>query len=186
MGMIASLKVGYKSRMLESLLDIFDADEGFERAKALRDQQQPGCRGLQYGGKATLLDAMEILKDIWDADAKYARSEGIMRCWRKANILPIHWETEIESAVGRASVPQKDKELPAEEMEEVCALFARAHASARFAPVKDGDNALVGSFAEDPVDFTKKDWREMANVWATVEDDPVILDAEVDAELGRI
>ena len=32
--------------------------------------------------------------------------------------------------------------------------------------------------------FERDDWRKMANVWAFVEDDPVVLDAEVDAELG--
>ena len=36
-------------------------------------------------------------------------------------------------------------------------FFERVHASARFVAVADGTNALVGSFAEDPVPFAKKD-----------------------------
>ena len=58
------------------------------------------------------------------------------------------------------------------------------HASAKFAPVTDKENALVGSFAEDPAPFDKKDFINMANTWAFAEDDPVVLDAEVDDELG--
>ena len=86
--------------------------------------------------------------------------------------------------MGRASVPQKDKTLSDEDSEELCALFERVHASAKFAPVKDKENALAGSFAEDPAPFDKKDLIDMANTWAFAEDDPVVLDAEVDDELG--
>ena len=50
--------------------------------------------------------------------------------------------------------------------------------------VGDGTNALAGLLAEDPVPFAKKDWREMANTWAFAEEDPVVVDAEVDVELG--
>ena len=58
------------------------------------------------------------------------------------------------------------------------------YASAKFAPVTDKENALVGSFAEDPAPFDKKDFINMSNTWAFAEDDPVVLDAEVDDELG--
>lgn len=152
----------------------------------LRSRQRLGCKGLQYGGKATLLNAMQIIKDIWDADAKYARSADILRCWRKANILPIGWEVDIENAVGRASVPDKDKTLSDADCEELCLLFKRVHASAQSVSVEvaDGTNALTGSFAEDPVPFARNDRREMVNMWAFVEDDPVVVDAEVDDELG--
>ena len=95
--------------MLSTLLDIFDEEGGYERAKVRRDLQRVGYKGLMYGGKATLLDATTILKEMWDADNTYARSDGILRCWRKANILPISWELDIENAVGCASVPRKDK-----------------------------------------------------------------------------
>ena len=98
MGMIVSLKVGYKTKILLTLLNIFD--EGGGRAvECAEDSQRQGYRGLEYGGKETLLNAMEILKEIWDADAKYVRSVVILRCWRKAKILPISWELEIGNAV---------------------------------------------------------------------------------------
>ena len=48
----------------------------------------------------------------------------------------------------------------------------------------DDDNGLLGSFAEDLRPFQKEELVDMANMWAYAEDDPVVLDAEVDDELG--
>ena len=88
MGMIASLKVGYKSNMLFRLLEIFDEEGGYEKAATRRRATKRGCRGLDVGGKATLLDAMNILNEIWNKDGKYAEKDSIQRSWRKANIYP--------------------------------------------------------------------------------------------------
>ena len=82
-------------------------------------RQRKGMRGLKFGGKATLLDAMELLKGIWEANARYGTSSGILRCWRKANILLIAWETEIENTVGRDSVPDKLKQISKEDRKEL-------------------------------------------------------------------
>ena len=81
MGMINSLKLGYKSNYLRTLLRIFDTDGGYERQALLRAQQPRGCKGIVYGGKPTVLDCMIMLKEIWDGESdKYVTSEGIMRC----------------------------------------------------------------------------------------------------------
>jgi hypothetical protein len=70
MGQILSLKVGYRAIMLRKLLAIFDVEGGLEKAAVLRMRQRRVCRGLLYGGKATILDVMEILEEIWQANAK--------------------------------------------------------------------------------------------------------------------
>ena len=185
MGMIASLKVGYKSKMLMGLLDVFDAEGGFERAAVERARQRPGCRGLAYGGKATLLDAMELLKEIWDGDRRYAHSAGILRCWRKANILPIGWETDIEMLVGRASVPEKVKQISAEDNAELCGLFKRCWGKFQ-ETIEDGDGShgLAKSFADDPVPLSRAELEEMATAWVFVEEDPLVIDQTVDEEFG--
>jgi hypothetical protein len=55
---------------------------------------------------------MRILKSIWEDDeGKYARVDGIKRCWRKANILPVSWECDINNDVGRSHVPISMKTL---------------------------------------------------------------------------
>ena len=185
MGMIASLKVGYKSKMLMGLLDVFDAEGGFERAGVERARQRRGCRGLQFGGKATLLDAMQLLKGIWDGDGRYAHSAGILRCWRKANILPIGWETEIENMVGRDSVPAKDKRISEEDSAELCGLFKKCWGNMQKTPEDaHSTNGLAQSFADDPVPLSRVELEEMATAWVFVEDDPVIIDSTIDEELG--
>jgi hypothetical protein len=88
MGMIAAAKVGCRSIMLGKLLAIFDVEGVYERVATSRLRQRRGCRGLLHGGKATTLDAMEILTETWNGDGKYARDKGLMRCWRKANMFP--------------------------------------------------------------------------------------------------
>ena len=66
MGMIANLKVSYKFKLLHMLLDIFDVEGGYEAAAKARKQIKKDCCGLEYGGKVTILDAMLIIKEVWD------------------------------------------------------------------------------------------------------------------------
>ena len=61
MGMIASLKVLCKTLMLRKRLELFDAEGGHEAAAKARKQPKKGCRGSDVGGKATILDAMNIV-----------------------------------------------------------------------------------------------------------------------------
>ena len=61
MGMIASLKVGYKSLYLKNLLEIFDNEGGYEEAARLRKQQKRGMKGILFGGKPHILDCMQML-----------------------------------------------------------------------------------------------------------------------------
>jgi hypothetical protein len=75
--------------MLHKLLEIFDNEGGYEGAANIRKTVRRGQRGLDYGGKATILDAMNILDSIWKVDGRYAKEDGIRRCWRKAAILPL-------------------------------------------------------------------------------------------------
>ena len=46
-----------------------------------------------------MLDATWVLKETWNVDGKYAREACILRCWRKADILPIVWEVDIDKLV---------------------------------------------------------------------------------------
>ena len=104
MGMIASLKVGYKTTLLRTFLGVFDMEGGNQNAARQRVQAPRGCKGLIYGGKATVLDEMIILNDLWSTDKKYAEENVILRCWRKAGILLASWNADINNAVGSASL----------------------------------------------------------------------------------
>ena len=72
MGMISSLKVGYKTLVLKQLLDLFDEEGGFELEGEIRKRGSAGCKGLYFGGKTTVLDAMKTLHVIWSNNVKYA------------------------------------------------------------------------------------------------------------------
>ena len=112
MGMIASLKVGYKIMVLTLLLKIFDAEDGYESAHQDRAHHHRGCWGIHYGGKIHMLDTMQIIHDLWIRDRKYAREDGIERCRRKANILLDSWNVDIETNTGSDSVPACKKKSP--------------------------------------------------------------------------
>ena len=60
--------------------------------------------GLAYGGKPHILDEVEILSNIWNKDGKYARSDGIQRCWSKADTLTDSWNADINNDVCSASL----------------------------------------------------------------------------------
>ena len=72
MGIIACFKVGYRVRLPEYLLRLFDVDEGYKALVSCREISKPGCKGLHFGGKPTILDLMDLSVGIWNGDAKYA------------------------------------------------------------------------------------------------------------------
>lgn len=125
MGMIASLKIGYRIDMLDKLLENFDADGGYEDAARRRAGVTPECAGLVYGGQERLLDAMEILLAIWEGNNKYERNDSILRCWRKADIFPVTWNADINNDVGSCTMPMKKKQLAEEDSNKLCDLFDR-------------------------------------------------------------
>ncbi len=95
MCLIAVLKVGYKRRMLQILLDLYNNCDDFDDLAEQRKEIRKGCRGIHYDGKATILDAMGVLNEVWIpttstsySTALYSKRESVIRCWRKASILP--------------------------------------------------------------------------------------------------
>jgi hypothetical protein len=52
------------------------------------------------GGKATVLDAIQIMDSIWSSDSKNAQEDGIQQCWRSSGILPVLWESDINNSIG--------------------------------------------------------------------------------------
>jgi hypothetical protein len=46
-----------------------------------------------------------------------------MRCWRKADILPISWESDINNEFGSRSLANRDNTICKEQCQELCGLF---------------------------------------------------------------
>ena len=190
MGMIASLKMGYKTIMLTKLLEIFDAEGGYEAAAKFRMRVKRGQRGLDYGGKATILDAMQILTSIWNVDGRYAREDGIARCWRKANILPVHMNTAINADLGSNTIPAAQKYLSKDDCDELCSLMKSLKMKANEASLNCNTTAIAlqGSFAADGsvVGYDEDDFNTMIENWIEVEDDPFVMEAICEDEIEEI
>ena len=189
MGMIAALKVGYKAMFLRSLLEIFDNEGGFEAAAASRARQKRGCRGLQHGGKPHILDCMVMLKHVWGGRSdRYITSEGIKRCWRKADILPQAWNLDINNDVGRASIPERQKVLSKKASDELCDLMSgiKLRANSSYIDVSSSTtNVFKDSFVTDG-DLSRDDIENMAEVWVDIEDDQDIVNTIIDDKLQEI
>lgn len=176
MGMIAGTKVGYKALYLRALLEIFDAPGGCEHAAEERKKQKRGCRGVKYGGKPHILDCMEMLKTVWDGE-KYVSTESISRCWRKADILPVTWNADINNEVGSASMPERDKVVSDEILNEMCNLMTSVQLKAEDSAV---DTETVASVLKNTFvtekEISKEDLFDMIENWIDEEDEEEIAD----------
>ena len=185
MGMIAALKVGYKTTMLKKLLEIFDMPGGYERAAAIRKKMKPGLRGLDFGGKPHVLDAMNIVQDLWTKDDKFARKDGIRRCWRKAGILPISWEADINADLGSASTSAYQRKLSVADCTELCEMMEKMIVQAELVDTTVDAIALQGSFVGNG-NIARASLAEMVHTWIDIEDQPEVITAEVEEAMEEL
>ena len=158
------------------------------RKLPLKETKQPrGCRRLDYGGKAHLLDVMKILLKIWDGDIKYARNDTIQRCWRKAETPPPSWNADINNDVGSETLSTAKKQISKEDSDKICYLFNSIKIRA------DEDNgevskfaALSDSFAVDGGPMTQEDQMIIIVEWVNLEENAIVVDAEIDDEIERL
>ena len=115
MGMIATLKIGYRMKMLDILLNVCDTIETYNKAVAVGMTLRRGCKGLYHGSKATVLDALQILKPLWDGNDKYCRVGGIKRCWRKTDILPADMHDKLLNETGGVSLQHESSNISNED-----------------------------------------------------------------------
>ena len=73
-GITHCLKVGYTTNLLRSLLSVYDDDTVTKAAPDAGKRQRRRCKGMAHGHKPHILDAMTIIKGIWNGE-KYARPE---------------------------------------------------------------------------------------------------------------
>ncbi len=117
---IGSLKLGYRMLYFHNLLEIFDREGGFEEAAEQRKKQKRGCKGIDYGGKPHIVDAMEMIAKIWmSVEENYVSETSVQRCWRKADILPATWNATINNNVGHRKVSKVDENT----CSELCTLM---------------------------------------------------------------
>ena len=146
-----------------------------------------GQKGLSYGGKAHIIDAMTILDSIWSCDGKYAKSDAIKRCWRKADILPQSWNSEINNEVGNNSIPMKDKTISISECNLLCNLLNKIKIKCKETNMNEAEAYGLEDSIFTEMDYSKKDMESMVSNWVDIEDDPlmetVIIDDEIEKDM---
>jgi len=182
-GMISCLKVGYKALMLKKLLAICDNDILYEEAVKAGKNARNGCRGLEYCGKAHVLDAMEICVEIWNNDGKYAKEESIKRCWRKAGLLTATEEADLENEIGRATIPTKDKVISQDDCLELCNMFTQLQF--KVSGMENLPSALEDSLVSE-ASCTESEMMSIMNNWINIEDNPNIIEDDVMDEIEEL
>ena len=80
---------------------------------------------MLYGGKPTVLDAMNLLLEVWSDNSKYLTNESIQQCWRKSDILSAMLNADINNSVGSASMAMCDKKISPEDCKELYNLLGK-------------------------------------------------------------
>ena len=181
-GMIANTKIGYKLTLLQRLLVILDDPVKAAQAKATAKAQKPGCRGIGYGEKPTILDAMIILKEVWEG-SKYNNTEGIQRMWRKSECLPISMQSELSREVGRSH--RNTQQISEIDHAHICNLMRSL--SVKVSALEPADipiflsDSLAGpSYAVELCKLPDDDLLEGLNLWRAIEDDKEVMAAEIE------
>ena len=115
---------------------------------------------------------MKIITNIWNKDINYARSNGIQRCWRKADILPEYWNSDINNDVGSASLPECDKKMSNKDCNNICRMINIMCVKVNDinADTNIAAYALQGYFFgdSDTDGLMYMEWKEMACNWINV------------------
>jgi hypothetical protein len=148
-------------------------------------RQMAGCRGIDCGGKPHLFDAMTILFLLWERDGKHAATSGVVkRCWRKAWMLPVSWDNDINNDVGSESVSIWDKTLStAPDSQALCGLMRLLQVKADANGGVDTEQHACGlqsSFLDNADALSDTEMEQIAENWTVFEDDPCVIDAEID------
>ena len=89
-GIIAALKVGYKSRLLGRLVEIADR---YDELQVLAKHLPAGHAGLQYGCQPHVRDAIMLLKEAWDSISP----STIAACWVHSKCLSVTETARVAS-----------------------------------------------------------------------------------------
>jgi DDE superfamily endonuclease/Tc5 transposase DNA-binding domain len=180
-GMIAKLKLGYKSLMLKKLLHILDDEETYNATLQAAKHQRKGCKGLAYGMKPHVLDCMVLLKEVWDSD-KYASTESLLRCWRKSNCLPLMEQTALNEEIGRSDrLTQQFYALRKEEIDDLCSTFQSLQMKVKelsTVPPIVPDSLLEETMSTEAL-------AEGLEYWITVEDDALVQNVEIEEAIEK-
>jgi len=185
MGIIAALKVGYKTSVLRYLLSICDDEETWKNNKEAAKLQQRGCTGISYGEPAHILDAMEILGGVWNNADKYVTSDCICRCWRKADCLPAAMTADLARDYGSAR-PKKNAKLDSADLDELCDVMMKLSAHEASQNVCSLQKSFAVETRDDGEQWSPEQIADMAQTWVDIESDIDVINCEIDEHLAAL
>lgn len=166
-GMIAILKKGYKLTFLRKMLAFFESE--YRPSTAQIAAMQNGEKGLDQGHKPHIVDAMKIIKSIWEDNVTM---EAIQRCWVKSACLPFAAHSLLANDVGSSErkVAHINRHLPDQlraDIDELCNVVANL------------STKMTGDPEFDVRDMRREDLERVMESWCFLEDDPEIEDEMV-------
>mmetsp|Transcript_21584 Transcript_21584/g.60805 ORF Transcript_21584/g.60805 Transcript_21584/m.60805 type:complete len:327 (+) Transcript_21584:305-1285(+) len=158
-GIIAALKKNYRFELLNRMLVVFESREELKEAsKSMR----AGTAGLMEGHNPHILDAMEIMSQVW----RNMSEETVARCWMKADILPITQTATLVQQHGKTAPTLKDHPL-APKIEELVVMLKRLRIpkdADEFDPVVESVRHML-----EMVDCQEKPLEHHLEEWANLE-----------------
>ena len=173
-------KVRYKQTLLTKILSVVETEEMYLNAQRRAATVRNGSRGIEYGMKPTIKDAMGMVKDAWSS----VTSETIMRCWRKANCLPIIWQQQMNNDSDHAERNYTALQVPHEEILGLCDLLSgiRLKTSSFYQVPELIYDSLVDPNTKPIEEVELKDG---LNYWCRVEDEPIAMDVIIEEYINR-
>jgi hypothetical protein len=184
-GIIAILKICYRSAILSALLDIYDDPVSAATVPANIKAAGLGKAGLAEGAKPHVLDAIELCIKIWEEKLE---SDALQRCRRKSDCLPAPIKAILEQA-GSSFQPSSPDDKAV--LNELCSVMVRAVKIADALP--QIPTASTGAFVEEeanqrmedkPVDIVQI--KTMGKSWLGVEDMEEVKNAKIEEALEEI
>ena len=86
-GIIERLKTRYCVRILETLLNVLDIEEGYENMTACQSHPSRVCKGIIVVGKHNIIGVIILYDNICNLDVKYVYNNTARNFWVKAEIL---------------------------------------------------------------------------------------------------
>ena len=87
-------------------------------------QQRRGFRGIYYDDKPHLLYCIMMLQKVCNVDdGKYVSDYSAFNYWRKADILPVTWNYDINNNVGSTILAHSKKVISDDICNDLCNLM---------------------------------------------------------------
>jgi hypothetical protein len=118
-----------------------------------------------------------------DSDSKYAKTESIQRCWRKAGLLTASEEADLENDIGQSTVLAKAKMILDADSDELCALFSALQT--KTSSFSELPPALKGSPLCEK-HCSDQELSDICATWVTIEEDKEIINDEVEEALQEL